>query len=126
MDPENAGVAIVDWLAIFTFFLRYTARAGGGLMTQPEPETVSARVAREYEQCQRQVAGTEAELKRIGAAFVELGNKLQTDPSSISPDRLLVEKDIAVLWLLLPEYIQALKNREEKKAELDRLKGKTG
>ncbi|HTQ85666.1 MAG TPA: hypothetical protein VMI93_05610 [Candidatus Solibacter sp.] len=95
-------------------------------MTQPEPETVSARVAREYEQCQRQVAGTEAELKRIGAAFVELGNKLQTDPSSISPDRLLVEKDIAVLWLLLPEYIQALKNREEKKAELDRLKGKTG
>jgi len=95
-------------------------------MTAPESESDSARLAREYEQCQRQVAGTEAELKRIGAAFVELGNKLQTDPSSISPDRMLVEKDIAVLWLLLPEYIQALKAREEKKAELDTSNSQVG
>lgn len=87
-------------------------------MTESEPESVSARLAREFDECQRQVAGTESELKRVGAAFVELGKKLQTDPSSIYEDRLLVEKDIAILWLLLPEYIQALKNREEKKAEL--------
>ena len=95
-------------------------------MTAAESESDSARLAREYEQCQWQVAGTEAELKRIGAAFVELGNKLQTDPSSISPDRMLVEKDIAVLWLLLPEYIQALKAREEKKAELDTSNSQVG
>jgi hypothetical protein len=95
-------------------------------MTAPESESVSARLVREYEECQRQVAGTESELRRIGTAFIELGNKLQTDPSSISPDRLLVEKDIAVLWLLLPEYIQALKSREQKKAELDRSNCQTG
>jgi hypothetical protein len=95
-------------------------------MTKPESDPVSARLARELEECQRQVAGTESELKRIGAAFVELGNKLQTDPSSISPDRLLVEKDIAVLWLLLPEYFQALKNRAQKKAELDRSNPQAG
>ena len=95
-------------------------------MTKPESDAVSARLAREYEECQRQVAGTESELKRIGAAFVVLGNKLQTDPSSISPDRLLVEKDMAVLRLLLPEYILALKNREQKKAELERANSQGG
>jgi len=95
-------------------------------MTKPESDPESARLAREFEDCERQVAGTESELKRIGAAFVELGNKLQTEPSSISPDRLRVEKDLAVLWLLLPEYIQALKNREQKRAELARSKSQAG
>jgi len=59
-----------------------------------------ARLAGEYEECRRKVASTEAELKRIGAAFVALGNKLQTDPASIPPERLTVEKDLAVLWLI--------------------------
>jgi len=81
-----------------------------------------ARLAGEYEECRRKVASTEAELKRIGAAFVELGKQLQTQPSSLSAQRLIVEKDLAVLWLILPEYLEALQNREAKKAEMDRLK----
>jgi len=99
---------------------------GGGLMTKPDSEPLSARLAREFEECQRHVTGTESELKRIGAALVELGNKLQADPSSISPERMSVEKDIAVLWLLLPEYIEALKERDEKKAELERAGSQAG
>ena len=95
-------------------------------MTEHESDSVSARLEREYEECRRHVEGTESELKRIGAAFVALGNKLQTDPSSISPDRLVVEKDMAVLWLLLPEYFQSLKNRELKKAELEQTNSRGG
>jgi hypothetical protein len=91
-------------------------------MTNTQKPDDRARLAGEYERCQRQVAATESELKRIGAAFVALGNKLQSDPASISPERLTVEKDLAVLWLILPEYIQALQNREAKKAEMDNLK----
>jgi hypothetical protein len=89
-------------------------------MTSPDADSHHAQLSREYEQCQRKVAATELELKRIGAAFVELGHKLQADPGSIPEHRLMVEKDIAVLWLLLPEYIQALKDCQAKKAELDR------
>ncbi len=81
-----------------------------------------ARLTSEYEESVRRVASTEAELRRIGAAFVELGNQLQTEPSRISAQRLTVEKDLAVLWLILPEYIESIKNIEAKKAALDRLK----
>ncbi len=81
-----------------------------------------ARLAGEYEECRRKVASTEAELKRIGAALVELGKQLQTQPSSLSTQRLIVEKDLAVLWLILPEYLEALQVRDAKQAELDRLK----
>lgn len=81
-----------------------------------------ARLLSEYEECRRKVASTEAELKRIGAAFVELGNQLQAAPSSLSAQRLIVEKDLAVLWLILPEYIEALRNREATRAALDQLK----
>ncbi len=81
-----------------------------------------ARLEGEYEECQRRVASTEAELKRIGATFVELGNQLQSRPSELSAQRLTVEKDLAVLWLLLPEYIAALQEREAKRAALERLK----
>ena len=81
-----------------------------------------ARLQSEYEGCRRKVASTEAELARIGAAFVELGNRLQTQPSGLSAHRLIVEKDLAVLWLILPEYIEALREREAKRAALDGLK----
>jgi hypothetical protein len=91
-------------------------------MTNSEKPDHRARLAGEYERCQREVAATESELKRIGAAFVALGNKLQTDPASIPPERLAVEKDLAVLWLILPEYIQALRDRDAKKVEMDSLK----
>jgi len=90
-------------------------------MTHSEKPDDRARLASEYEECRRKVASTEAELKRIGAAFVELGKQLQTQPSSLSAQRLIVEKDLAVLWLILPEYLKALQNRENKKAEMDRL-----
>ena len=91
-------------------------------MTNTQKPEDRARLAGEYERCQRQVADTESELKRIGAAFVALGNKLQTDPASIPAERLTIEKDLAVLWLILPEYIQALHDRDAKKAEMDSLR----
>jgi len=92
-------------------------------MTSSEnQQDARARLAGEYEECRRKVASTEAELKRIGAAFVELGKQLQTQPSSLSAQRLTVEKDLAVLWLILPEYLEALQDRENKKAEMDSLK----
>ena len=77
-----------------------------------------ARLAGEYEECRRKVASTEAELMRIGAAFVALGNQLQTAPSGLSAQRLIVEKDLAVLWLILPEYLEALREQEAKRAAL--------
>jgi hypothetical protein len=85
-----------------------------------------ARLTSEYEKSRRRVASTEAELRRIGAAFVELGNQLQTEPSSISAQRLTVEKDLAVLWLILPEYIESLQHIEAQRAALDRLRGNSG
>ncbi|HKM89069.1 MAG TPA: hypothetical protein VJX29_00530 [Candidatus Acidoferrales bacterium] len=91
-------------------------------MTYTQKPDDRARLAGEYEECRRKVASTEEELKRIGAAFVELGKQLQTQPSSLSAQRLIVEKDLAVLWLILPEYLEALQVRETKKAELDSLK----
>jgi len=91
-------------------------------MTDIEKQDERARLAGEYEECRRQVASTEAELARIGAAFVALGNKLQTAPASIPAERLTVEKDLAVLWLILPDYIETLQERESKKTEMDRLK----
>lgn len=81
-----------------------------------------ARLTSEYEESRRRVASTEAELRRIGATFVELGKQLQTEPSSISTQRLTVEKDLAVLWLILPEYIAGLQDREAKRTALDSLK----
>jgi hypothetical protein len=81
-----------------------------------------ARLEGEYEECQRRVASTEGELKRIGATFVELGNQLQSRPSGLSAQRLTVEKDLAVLWLILPEYIEALREREARRAALNSLK----
>ena len=81
-----------------------------------------ARLTREYEECGRRVASTEEELRRIGAAFVELGNQLQTDPSLLSGRRLMVEKDLAELWLLLPEYLEALREKEARRADLQALK----
>lgn len=76
------------------------------------------RLVREAEEFQRKVAGLESELRRIGAAFVVTGNKLQSDPSVVALDRMTVEKDLAELWLLLPEYAQAVRNREAANAEL--------
>ena len=81
-----------------------------------------ARLTSEYEECGRVIASTEAELKRIGAAFVELGNQLQSQPSTLSAQRLAVEKDLAVLWLILPDYLDALRDREAKRAALESLK----
>src|SRR5208282_1190580 len=100
---------------------RLPARTGE-FMTYTQKPDDRARLAGEYEECRRKVASTEEELKRIGAAFVELGKQLQTQPSSLSAQRLIVEKDLAVLWLILPEYLEALQVRETKKAELDSLK----
>jgi len=89
-------------------------------MSEPS-EDERARLTGEYEQCRRKVDSTEAELKRIGAAFVEWGNQLQFNPSSLSGQRLNVEKDLAVLWLLLPEYFAALRDVEAKRAALENL-----
>lgn len=81
-----------------------------------------ARLQGEFDECRRRIASTEAELRRIGAAFVTLGNQLQSDPSGLSSQRLAVEKDMAVLWLLLPEYLEALRHLDAKQAELESLK----
>jgi hypothetical protein len=86
------------------------------------PQVERLRLTSELEECRRKVVSTEAELKRIGAAFVELGNQLQTQPSRLSAQRLIVEKDLAVLWLILPEYIETLQDLEAKRAALDSLK----
>ena len=91
-------------------------------MTEPRIDEVHARLVRETEESQRKVAGLESELKRIGAALVETGNKLQNDPSAVALDRMTVEKDLAELWLLLPEYAQAIHNRKKKKDELEKFK----
>jgi hypothetical protein len=85
-------------------------------------DEVYSRLTRECEECQKRVAGLESELKRIGAAFVEAGNKLQTDPGTVAVDRMTVEKDMAELWLLLPEYAQAIKIWKDKKAELEKFR----
>ncbi|HVN08721.1 MAG TPA: hypothetical protein VMV61_07105 [Patescibacteria group bacterium] len=90
-------------------------------MDNLEQKVERAALARQFEECQRKVAATEAELRRIGAAFVELGSQLQSEPSKVSTRRMAVEKDLAVLWLMLPEYIATLQDRDEKKAALDRL-----
>jgi hypothetical protein len=95
---------------------------GGDDMTEPGTDEAHGRLVRECEDSRRKVAGLESELKRIGAAFVETGNKLQNDPSVVAKDRMTVEKDLAELWLLLPEYAQAVRNKEKKKAELEKLK----
>jgi hypothetical protein len=92
------------------------------MSTGPTKLPDRARLESEYQECLRKILATEAELKRIGAAFVELGNRLQTEPSGLSEHRLLVEKDLAVLWLLLPEYLEALEDREARRATLDALK----
>ena len=89
-------------------------------MTEPRMDETYGRLVRETEESQRKVAGLESELKRIGAAFVETGNKLQNDPGAVALDRMTVEKDLAELWLLLPEYAQAIRNRKNKKDELEK------
>jgi hypothetical protein len=92
------------------------------MSTSGKQQDERARLAGEYEECRRRIASTEAELRRIGAAFVALGNQLQADPSGLSSQRLAVEKDMAVLWLLLPEYLEALRDRDAKRAALEMLK----
>jgi len=66
-------------------------------MTEPRMDESYGRLVRETKESQRKVAGLETELKRIGAAFVETGNKLQNDPSAVALDRMTVEKDLAEL-----------------------------
>ena len=55
-------------------------------MTEPRMDEAYGRLVRETEESQRKVAGLESELKRIGAAFVETGNKLQNDPGAVALD----------------------------------------
>lgn len=92
------------------------------MSTSEKQQEERAHLASQYAECQRRVAATEAELRRIGAAFVALGNQLQTEPSGLSAQRLTVEKDLAVLWLILPEYLEALRDRDAKHAALENLK----
>jgi hypothetical protein len=97
-------------------------QSGGDEMTESRMDEVHGRLVRESEESQRRVAGLESELKRIGAAFVETGKKLQNNPSAVALERMTVEKDLAELWLLLPEYAQAVRNREDKKASLEKFR----
>lgn len=94
------------------------------IMTDSKMDEIYGRLLRECEECQRKVAGFESELKRIGAAFVETGKKLQTEPGTVALDRMTVEKDLAELWLLLPEYAQAIDRTKRKKAELEKIRPK--
>lgn len=102
----------------------YLPAPGGRYMSEAKQNEVYGRVTREYKQLEREVATMESELKSIGQKFVGLGNDLiGQHPRIVSTNKNDFNSDVATMWDLIEKYPKAVRDKEKKKEELDKLEG---
>ena len=89
-------------------------------MAEEKQDEIYGRLTQEYQEILTKLAACNAELKRIGESFKQLGMDMIDPPGSLAIDQASFNADVALTPVLVVQYSELAAKKADKQVELEK------